>query len=406
VPYLKNCSVVYTCESSGAQDAVHPVANGTVVWSGSTIDWVGPFNKLPAQFSADQAIDCRGGMAIPGLIDCHTHLAFGGWRENECTARIKGQSYADIANAGGGILSTVRDTRSQSQEQLVTRCFQHLNQISKLGVTTIEVKSGYGLDRATELRLLETYRDLAKTSPLTIVPTFLGAHVVPTEFTDKRSDYISLLCEELIPEIAERKLANFCDVFVEQGAFTVAEARQILITAQRYGLAPKLHIDQFHDLGAAFLAAELGAISADHLECSSDSGLKALAEAGVVAVILPFASMYTRQPFAQAQKMLSSGLQVAVATDFNPGSAPSYHLPFAMALACQMNGLTPAEALKGATINAAKAIGLTATHGSLEVGKCADIAIMNSSGIDMWLYHLEANSCFCTIKNGKELETK
>jgi imidazolonepropionase len=269
-----------------------------------------------------------------------------------------------------------------------------------LGVTTVECKSGYGLDRENELKLLRVYRDLANEGIARIVPTYLGAHVVPPEFRAERERYLQLM-EGLIPEIAAEGLAKCCDVFIEESAFSLDEARRVLLAAKACGLALKLHADQLSSCGGAELAAELGAVSADHLEHASEPGIAALARAGTVAVSLPIAALYLAQPPMPARRFIEAGVPVAVATDFNPGSAPSYHLPFALALACTLQRMTPAEALKGATVIAARALGLDSLVGSLERGKAADFAVFDVPDVNLWLYHLRANACTLTAVNGR-----
>jgi imidazolonepropionase len=273
--------------------------------------------------------------------------------------------------------------------------------MAALGVTTIEAKSGYGLDREHELELLRVYRRLGQLEPVAIVSTFLGAHVVPPEYRDRREAFVSLLIDELIPAVAAERLATACDVFVEESAFSVEEARRILLAGRAAGLAPRLHADQLSAGGGAELAAELGALSADHLEHVSDSGIAALARAGVVAVSLPLATLYLGHEPLPARRLIAGGANVAVATDFNPGTAPSYHLPLAMTLACTLQRMTPAESLKGATYYAAKALGLERRVGSLERGKAADFAVMDAPDVEHWLYHLRPNACRLTVAGGR-----
>ncbi len=347
------------------------------------------------------AEDAGGRAVFPGLVDCHTHLAFGGWRAEEFEQRILGATYLEIAEAGGGIAATVRQTRQASEGALEARAREWLASMRELGVTTVECKSGYGLDRDTELRLLRVYRALAQTQPSRLVATYLGAHVVPPEYRDHRSDYVRMVIEEMLPVIARERLAECCDVFVERSAFTVDEARAILRAGADLGLRPKLHADQLSDGGGAELAAELGAVSADHLEHISDAGIEAMARAGVVAVSLPLATMYLNQPPMPARRLIDAGVAVAVATDFNPGSAPSFHLPFAMTLACTLQRMTPPEALKGATIHAARAVGREKELGSLEAGKRADFAVFDVPDVTHWLYHLQANACVRTVIGGE-----
>jgi imidazolonepropionase len=390
------------CLPSGTQDDANVIENAALVWEGDTIRWVGPEGRLPAAYRTLPVQDAGARLVVPGLVDCHTHLAFAGWRAEEFVQRLHGATYLEIAAAGGGIALTVAETRAASREQLLARCRDHLAGMARLGVTTVEAKSGYGLTLEDELRLLEVYRELSA-GPQRVIATLLAAHVVPPEFLDRRDQYVTMIVEELIPRVARAQLARFCDVFVEQSAFTVAEGRRILEAGLRHGLRPQLHADQLTDSGGALLAAEVGATSADHLEHASEQGIDAMQRAGVVAVSLPFASLYLNVSPMPARRMLELGLPIAVATDFNPGSAPSYHLPMAMTLACTLQRMTPTEALKGATIVAARALGLEAEVGSLEEGKSADFAIIDAESVEQWLYHLRDNACVRTVVRGREL---
>ena len=398
---LENISQLATCRAAGAQGEIHPIADAALAWEGDTIRWVGPRRELPAGFAGAERVDAGGRLVVPGLVDCHTHLAFGGWRAEEFEQRILGRSYLEIAELGGGIARTMRLTRAATDAELLERCTGFLREMTGLGVTTVECKSGYGLDRAHELRLLRLYRTLAGTQPVRLVPTFLGAHVVPPEFLNDRAAYLTLLTDDLLPLIARERLAAFCDVFVERSAFSRDESRRLLRTAQALGLGAKLHADQLSAGGGAELAAELAAVSADHLECASEAGIAALARAGVVAVSLPLASLYLGQAAVPARRWIEAGAAVAVATDFNPGSAPSFHLPFALTLACTLQRMTPAEALKGATVIAARAVGLEARTGSLEPGKAADFAVIDAPDVNQWLYHLRPNACQATVVGGR-----
>lgn len=398
---LENIAQLATCRAEGAQGEIHAIANAALVWDGDTIVWVGARRELPPAYREAETLDAGGGLVVPGLVDCHTHLAFGGWRADEFEQRLLGRSYLDIAAAGGGIARTMRLTRAASEAELVERSTAFLHEMLRLGVTTAECKSGYGLDRAHELALLRVYRTLAAAQPVRIVPTFLGAHVVPPEFRDDRAGYLSLLIDDLLPQIARERLAAFCDVFVETSAFTVDEARRLLRAARSLGLGAKLHADQLSQGGGAELAAEVGAVSADHLECASEAGIAAMTRAGVVAVSLPLASLYLGQAPVPARRWIEAGAAVAVATDFNPGSAPSYHLPFALTLACTLQRMTPAEALKGATVIAARAVGLEGRIGSLEPGKAADFAVVDAPDVNHWLYHLRPNACRATVVAGR-----
>jgi imidazolonepropionase len=401
---LENISELATCPPGNPQgdaglirDAALVVANGEILWAGHSADLPQPYRER--QPSA-QRVDCRSRLVVPGLVDCHTHLCFGGWRGDEFEQRLAGASYQDIAAAGGGILRTVRATREADAAELLEKARAALDGMLKLGVTTVECKSGYGLDETNELKQLRVYRDLDATHTVDLVPTFLGAHVVPPEFRDDRSGYVDLLCERLIPRIAAEGLAEFCDAFVEQGAYTAAEARRILSAARAHGLGVKLHADQLSDGGGALLAAGFEAVSAEHLEYVSDDGVAALAGSGTVAVSLPLASLYLGERYLPARRLLDAGIPVAVATDFNPGSAPSYHLPLAMTLACINQSMTPQEALNGVTSVAARALARDDRIGSLLPGYRADFAVIDSPALNRWLYHFVPNACVAVYKNG------
>jgi imidazolonepropionase len=398
---LHNIGQLATCRDVGGQGDIHVVPSAAMVWDEQgTIRWVGEESQLPAEYTYEERLDAGRRLVIPGLIDCHTHLAFAGWRADEFVQRLQGRSYLEIARSGGGILSTVRRTRAASEEALEQRCRGYLRDMLTLGITTVECKSGYGLDEESEIKLLRVYRALALEQPIRLVPTLLAAHIIPPEYRDLRSDYVELVVNRLIPRVVKERLATCCDVFVEDSAFTVSEARHILQAGRRAGLAAKLHADQLTSGGGAELAAEVSALSADHLEHASSQGIEAMAAAGVVAVSLPLASLYLGQPPMPARRFIDCGVPVAVATDFNPGSAPSYHLPLAMSLACLLQRMTPAEVLKGTTIYAARAIGSEDQVGSLELGKAADLAIIDAPDVSHWLYHLRPNACRLTVVGG------
>ena len=401
MPVLRNISQLAICPPGNPQNDAGLLDNAALVWEGESIQWVGPYLELPNEFRKAEMVDCEQKLVIPGLIDCHTHLCFGGWRGDEFELRLKGASYQEIAAAGGGIAHTVSATRGASLGELQRKAHGTLDEMLSLGVTTVECKSGYGLDEANELKQLEVYRRLDETHQVDLVSTFLGAHIIPPEHLAHRDRYINLLCEVLIPRIAEQKLAGFCDAFVEEGAFTVSEAHKILSTAAKHGLGIKVHADQLSDGGGAALAAALGAVSAEHLEYISDEGINALSKSGTVAVSLPLASLYLREPCLPARELLTSGVPVAVASDFNPGSAPSYHLPLAMTLACLNQEMTPQESLMGATTVAARAISAHQRIGSLMPGFQADLAIIDSPSLNHWLYHFKANACNDVLKRGK-----
>ena len=404
MPTLINISYLATCKDEGEQGNIHPIKDGAIAWEDGEIRWVGKEEELPEEYAGKDIMDAGGRMVIPGLVDCHTHLAFGGWRPDEFAMRVGGKSYLEIAKAGGGILSTVEATRKATEDELYAKASSFLDEMARLGMTTVECKSGYGLSLEDELKTLQVYKKLDQNHPVNIVSTFLGAHAIPPEFENNREGYIDLVINEMIPAVADEGLAEFCDIFVEDSAFSVDEARQILVTAQAAGLTPKLHADQLTSCGGAELAGELEAASADHLEQISDRGIEAMAESDVVGVSLPLASLYTQQQPLNCRKLIDGGVEVAVATDFNPGSAPSYDLPLAMMLACNMGRMTPAQVLKGATIYAAKAIQRDGKLGSIQAGKFADFAIVDAPDPDFWMYHYRPNCYSRIFIYGKEIK--
>jgi len=401
VTVLRNIGQLAICPAGSEQQDAGLLNSAALVFDESGIRWVGRESLLPEKFNDGESIDCDQKLVIPGLIDCHTHLCFGGWRGDEFEMRLKGHSYQEIAAAGGGIRSTVSATRADSAEQLFEKALEALSDILDLGITTLECKSGYGLEKTAELKQLEVYRQLNRQQPVELAATFLGAHMIPDEYQHNREGYVELLCKVLIPEVVEKKLARFCDVFVEEGAFSISEAKTILDAAKKAGLGLKVHADQLSAGGGAQLAAAMGAVSAEHLEYADTQGIEALAKAGTVAVSLPIASLYLREPYLPARKMLDAGVRVAVATDFNPGSAPSYHLPLAMTLACLNQRMTPQEVIMGATTVAARAISAEKRIGSLLPGYDADVAIIDAPNINHWLYHFRPNACCGVIKTGK-----
>jgi len=386
------------CLDQGVQNDVHLIENATVVWQEDIIVWVGKTKEMPEQYEHSNIVLQNGGFLVPGLIDCHTHLAFGGWRADEFGERVSGTPYAEITKRGGGISSTVADTRAASKEELIEKANGFLTEMTALGVTTVECKSGYGLNIDDEFKILSAYDDLKKITSLTLVSTFLGAHLVPKETS--REAYCRMIIEEMIPKIAEQKLAEFCDIFIDDHAFTQTEARPIIEAAKAHGLKIKLHVDQLSGDGGAEFAADCAAFSADHLEYVSEEGIKALKKSGTIAVTLPLASLYTFQKSLDARMLIDAGVEVALATDFNPGSAPSNHLPLAMMLGCTLNRMSPKETLKAVTLYAAKALDKADKIGSIEVGKCADFALIDTPSIEHWMYHFKANANCLTVKNG------
>jgi imidazolonepropionase len=359
------------------------VENAALASSAGRIVFAGPEKLLAATVEAlgeAVVLDAEGAAVVPGLVDAHTHIAFAGDRDEEIRQRLAGATYKEIAAAGGGIVRTVSATRTASKDLLVRGLLARLDEMLLQGTTTAEVKSGYGLETAAEIRSLEAIAEAGAIHPVTVVPTFLGAHEVPVEHRDDRRRYVDLVVREMIPEVARRGLAAFADVFCEEGVFTVAETREILGAARDRGLGLRIHADELAWTGGAELAAELGARSADHLLFASDAGMRALAEARCVATLLPSAAFYLRLGgFAPARRMIDAGVPIALATDSNPGGGLSPSLPFAMTVGCFAMGLSLEEALSAATLNAAYSLGVHAERGSLEAGKRADLVILRSA---------------------------
>lgn len=403
---LANIGSLVTCREMEGQGNLGIIENAALVWENASILWAGTAEALPKPYRALPGMDAGGRLVIPGLIDCHTHLAFGGWRTDEFELRALGRGYLEIAKAGGGINATVAATRRASEEALVSRCRRVLDEMLELGITTVECKSGYGLSLEAELKQLRVYQRLDAIHPMKLVPTLLAAHIVPPEYASRRRQYIDLIRHEIIPAAVERGLARFCDVFVEETAFRPDEAAEILETARASGLRAKLHVDQLSNGGGAALAAQMDAISAEHLEYATADGIAKMAEKDVVAVSLPMATFNLRQPAMPARAFIDAGVPVAVSTDFNPGSAPSYHLPAAMYMASILQYMSPAEVLKGATLYAAKALGLEHRVGRLQPGFSADFAVIDASDVNAWIGHFRANANLMTVKEGTVVYSK
>jgi len=399
VPLLTDISTLAVCPAAGSDAGLVPDA--ALAWEGDTVAWAGAASDVPARFANWPRESAGGRMVIPGLVDCHTHLAFGGDRAGEFVERIGGTSYLDIAARGGGILETVRATRAATEEDLTGRVRAVLRRMLRHGVTTVEAKSGYGLSLDDELKTLRVYRRLGEEGPQRVVPTLLAAHAVPPEHRADRAAYIRVIVEDIIPAVADAGLAHFNDAFVEAGAFTPEEARAIFAAGAARGLVPRLHADQLSDGGGAALAAEVGASSADHLEHCSDAGIEAMARAGVVAVSLPIATLVLDQPPLPARRLLDAGVPVAVATDYNPGSAPAASLPLALWLACTRQRMTPAEALRGATAAAARALRMHDRVGSLEPGMAADFVVVDAPDPDRWLYDFREDAALRVVIAGR-----
>jgi len=353
-----------------------------------------------SHITATQTIDCGGRLVTPGLVDAHTHLVFGGWRQNELALKLAGASYLDILKSGGGILNTVEYTRAASENELIEKGKAHLSEMLMLGVTTCEAKSGYGLLTEDELKQLRVIRALDKEQPIDIAPTFMGAHAIPKEFKDDRAGYIDLILNEMLPAVAKEQLAEFCDIFCETAVFTPEESHRILTEAKKHGLTPKIHADEIDPIGGAETAAEVNAISAEHLIQTSDEGMQKLAKENVIAVLLPATSFYLDKPYARARDMINSNVAVAIATDFNPGSSPSLNIQLTMNLACLKYKMTPVEVLTAVTLNGAAAINRAEICGSIEIGKKADIAIWDAPDLEYIFYRYGSNLVHTVIKNG------
>lgn len=352
------------------------VRSGALAVREGRIDGIGPEADLLARYPDARPVDCEGGVLTPGFVDSHTHAVFGAWRAGEYVLRCRGVPYMEIARRGGGILSSVRDVRARSEEELVELSRPRLREMLRLGTTTAEVKSGYGLETEAEMKTLRAIRRLGAEGPLDLEPTFLGAHEVPPEHRDRPSVYVDLVVEEMLPEVAASGLARFCDVFMEPGVFDGAQTRRILEAAVHRGLVPKLHADELEGSGGAELAAELGAASADHLGAVSEIGIRALAGSDTVATLLPATLFFLGKPeHAPARRLMEEGATVALATDFNPGSAPSANMPLVLTMACSQMGLDPLEAIHAATVGGARALRLGDGRGELREGAPADLIL-------------------------------
>jgi imidazolonepropionase len=380
------------------------IRNGALAVRRGKIAWVGPEEDLPGRPEdlAEEVLDLQGRWLTPGLVDCHTHLVFAGDRSGEFEARLRGATYEEIARGGGGIRTTMRATREASEDDLFREASRRLVALQAEGVTTVEVKSGYGMETGTELRMLRAARRLAREHPVRVQATFLGAHVLPPEFEGRREAYLDLIREEMIPQVVKEGLADAVDAFCDEIAFTPEECRSVLLAGREAGLATRLHADQLSDQGGAAMAARLGARSADHLERTSPEGVAAMASAGTVAVLLPGAFYFLKEDHPPpVSRFREAGVPMAVATDMNPGSSPLNSILAAMNLSCLLMGLTPEEALRGVTVHGARALGLHQILGSLEKGKMADLAIWEVGHPRELSYWLGRNPCVGVVKDGE-----
>jgi len=376
------------------------IKDGAVAINDERIVEVGKTDRIKKKFKAEETIDAKNKIVMPGFVDPHTHLIFAGSREDEFIMRLQGKSYMDILKKGGGILKTVRETRKASKKTLFDLTKERLNRMLNYGTTTVEIKSGYGLKTKDEIKLLEVINELKKKHPVDIVPTFMGAHAIPPELDAER--YVNLIIEDMLPQIVEKNLAEFCDVFCEEGIFSVGQSKKILEEAKRLGMKLKIHADEIVRTGGAELAAEVKAVSAEHLLQSSQDGIKELSKANVVAVLLPATSFCLRTNYADARFMIKQKVPVALATDFNPGClCPS--MQFILNLASLVMRMTPAEAIVASTINGAYAINRGNEVGSLEIGKKADILVMDVPNHKLIPQYFGVNLVEKVIKNGKIL---
>ncbi|XRD25360.1 imidazolonepropionase [Lysinibacillus fusiformis] len=381
------------------------VENGSVLIEEDRIVAVGALEQLEVDFpelvKKATTIDASGKVVMPGLVDCHTHLVHGGTREEEFNMRLNGSTYMEIMNAGGGIHATTKRTRETSFDDLYEKTRKHLDIFLKHGVTTVEAKSGYGLDWETEKKQLEVAKKLQATHDMDVISTFMGAHAVPRDYKGREDEFVDVLIHEMLPKVAELELAEFNDVFCEKGVFTPEQSERILEAGKDLGLTPKIHADEIEPYKGAELAVEVGAISAEHLLVASDEGIQKMAEAGTIAVLLPGTAFFLRAPFARGRLMIDEGVPVAISTDFNPGSSPTMSLPFIMNLACMHMGMTLEEVLTATTINAAHAVNRGEQIGSLEVDKKADVIILDVANYKQLQYFYGMNHTNTVIKNGQ-----
>ncbi len=359
--------------------------------------------KVPHQ--GFKTVDCKGKMVLPAWCDSHSHIVYAGNREQEFVDRIKGLTYQEIAEKGGGILNSAKKLQQTSEEELYKQSKKRLKELMRLGTGALEIKSGYGLTTEAEIKMLRVAKKLAKEYPVTIKTTFLGAHAVPKEYKNNKEGYIDLLCNEMLPKIAQEKLAQYVDVFCEEGYFSVSEMERILSEAKKYKLIPKVHVNQFNSIGGIAAAVKHKALSVDHLEVFTDEDLEALKNNETMPVALPSCSYFLSIPYTPARKIIDAGLPLAIATDYNPGSTPSGNMNFVVSTACIKMRMTPEEAINAATINGAYAMGLSRTHGSITKGKTANLIVTKPIPSYGYLpYSFGSNLIDCVILNGKEIK--
>ncbi len=401
---VTNLAELVTCEPALGEGPLGVITRGALAAHGGRIVWVGPESRLDAEVAAAlgaRRLDAGGGVGLPGFVDSHSHLIFAGSREEEYALRASGATYREIAAAGGGILSTVRATRAASVDALVELALPRLATVLAHGTTTLEVKSGYGLTTPDELKMLDAAHRLGALQPVELHATFCGAHEVPPEFKGRTDAYVDHVVREMLPAVAERRLAEYVDVFCDEGVFSVAQARRILEAGARYGLRAKFHADEFVSLGGAALAAELGALSADHLLKSRVEDVVRMKAAGVTAALLPGTAFFLGLPYAPARKFLETGVRVALASDFNPGSAMGPNLQLVMTMAVSQMTMSPEEALLGVTLHGAYAMGLEAEVGSLRPGKQCDLLLAQVPNWRYLSYLYGVNHVSRVVKRGR-----
>jgi imidazolonepropionase len=415
---IKNAAELVTCSGFRAKTGkemtdLHVIEDGAVIIkegvieaAGTTADIDKQIKKISADHSGFDVIDARGKAVLPGFVDSHTHLVFGGYRAEEFSWRLRGDRYMEIMQRGGGIVNTVNATRQASVEELVQSGIRRLNSMLSFGVTTVEGKSGYGLDRETEIKQLEVMARLNQIHYLDVVPTFLGAHAVPEEYKGKQDAFIDFMAADVLPRVADQNLAEFCDIFCEKNVFSIEQSKRLLSRAKELGLKLKLHADEIAQLGGAELAAELGAVSADHLLQASEQGIKDMAAAGVVATLLPATAFSLREPYADGRKMIDSNCAVALATDFNPGSCFTESIPLVFALATLYMNITTEEAISALTLNAAAALDRAEQIGSIDAGKKGDLIILEFPSYTYIPYHLGVSTVEKVIKQGNPVFDK
>lgn len=404
---IKNAAQVVTCSGFEGKrgremNDLGVIENGTVIVTGGIISHVLPQGEpLPVNEADYKVIDATGKALLPGFVDPHTHFVFGGYREGEFAWRMRGDSYMEIMERGGGIVNTTRATRTATEEELVDSARKRLDAMLRLGITTVEGKSGYGLDRETELKQLRVMHQLNDLHPIDIVSTYMGAHAVPEEWKGREDAFIDFQIAEMLPLVAGQRLAEAADIFCEKGVFTIDQSRRYLQAAASLGLKPKLHADEIIPLGGAELAAELHCLSADHLLQASDEGIAALAASDTVATLLPLTAFSLREPYARARTMIDAGCIVALATDLNPGSSFTASVPLLFALACIYMQLTPEEAINAFTLNSAAALGRADRIGSIDPGKQGDLLLLQFPSYKFLPYHVGMNIVERVIKKGE-----